>query len=303
MDAAESEGGARARALMKSVNDLQEQMAQQQQRWSKRLEEKETSWRLESLKQEEGYQDQLTETKSVISGLQDKAAEAQSKALEAVKDVEVSRRREEELGKRIKLLSDEREQLQKEMSLLQQSLASAASMDDGSNANDIQLHALKAKLEAKERHFANEMDFVKGQLDSERKLRQELEDAAAENAEAFVKERNLLRRQIGEAEAQRRHEAKQMEERFRAELAGPRAEVMRLEDKIQQLQSSMTDMIKDLKLARQQHQSAKQEASVLKGELTSVQEQLGMSQRQYREMEELSAKARKGNMAGFIDEP
>ena len=162
MDAAESEGGAKARALMKSVSDLQEQLSQQQQRWAKRLEEKETSWRLQSLKQEENYEQNLSKTKAVISSLQDKAAEAQSKALEAVKDVEVSRRREEELGKRIKLLSDEREQLQKEMSLLQQSLASAASMDDESNAADLQLHALKAKLEAKERHFANEIDFLFG---------------------------------------------------------------------------------------------------------------------------------------------
>lgn len=211
-----------------------------------------------------------------------------------VKEVTVAKRREDELAKRIDLLVKEREQMQKDNSVLQQSLAAAASMSDGTDGADIQVHALQAKLDAAERQYTNEIDFLKGQLDSERRLRDELEEAAERTTDEFVRERSKLRKNVAVAEAQLRQDSKLLEEKFRAELSGARAESMRLEDKINQLQMSMTEMVRDLKLARQKEQSSREEAHALKSELTDTHEHLQMERSNCREMEEAANAAQKG---------
>lgn len=67
----EEKEGEKIKALMKSVRDLQQQIGDQQVKWRKRLEQKETEWRLASLDTEEGQRVKSNEYQKKINSLED----------------------------------------------------------------------------------------------------------------------------------------------------------------------------------------------------------------------------------------
>ena len=65
------------------------------------------------------------------------------------------------------------------------------------------------------------------------------------------------------ADEAKRAELREVEERFREQLEVPRAEVRHLQDKVQSLQLSLTNMAKDVAMARRKEEAAKQESQRL----------------------------------------
>eukprot|EP00948_MAST-09A_sp_MAST-9A-sp1_P000928 g928.t1 len=291
----DSPSDSKVKLLVKDIESLQKQLKDGQERWSKVLAQKETQWRLDTLKSEEKTQQELMDKRDQVRDLEDKIQDLQGQICNVVKEHSVEKRRGEELSKRINGLVEERDNIKRDMSVLQQSIASGASMGGEGGNEGVQIHALKAKLEAQERQFVNETKFIKAQLESELQCRQDLTVSQQMLNDQHSAEKTKWKKMFEERTSEHRQEIHRLEEKFHNELLVPQAEIQRLEDKIQTLQTSLTEMLRDLKLSRKKENMAKQELSSLRMELESLRDASNEARKVKLEMEEMLSNQTKYN--------
>merc|ERR1711998_612081 len=129
-------------------------MGAQQIENTSQIAEHTTKHRLEMLEREEEFQKQSNEDRRTMQEMEDRVQELQSQMCVMVKDVSISKKREEELNRRLDIAQNEKQRLEEESAVLQQSLKAVQSMNDGSqgsseNQQASQLSAMKATSEAK----------------------------------------------------------------------------------------------------------------------------------------------------------
>ena len=158
---------------------------------------------------------------------------------------------------------------------------------DGTNASDADTKAqdvMKATAESKIRQLNNEVDFLRAQLTSESTCRSDLETSLREITNRFQEAKEKWTDTIRSVEDSKRKEAREMEERFRQEMLAPRAEINRLEDKLQNTQRQLTDIMKDLQLSQDQMASTESSKRALETELRATRETMDQRTQQLAEV-------------------
>eukprot|EP00943_MAST-04B_sp_MAST-4B-sp1_P009182 g9182.t1 len=272
-------GSPTAKALIRTVDELNKKLAAQQIENTSQLAEHTTKHRLEMLEREEEFQKQSNEDRRSMQEMEDRVQELQSQMCVMVKDVSISKKREEELNRRLEIAQNEKKRVDEELLLLQQSLKAVQSMGDGSqgssdNQQASQLSAMKATSEAKIRQLNNEVDFLRAQLTSEIQCRAELETGIQQANEKYYSSKERWESALNEAEESRRQSIRELEDRFHQELLIPQEEVRRLEDKVQSLQKNLGEMVKDLSLARKQTESLSRAKQALTKERNGLQDRV-----------------------------
>ena len=268
-----------AKALIRTVDELNKKLAAQQIDSTSQLAEQTTKHRLEMLEKEEEFQKQANEDRRSMQEMEDRVQELQSQMCVMVKDVSISKKREEELNRRLDVATKEKVRLEEEAVMLQQSIKAVQSMSDGSqgssdNQQASQLSAMKATSEAKIRQLNNEVDFLRAQLTSEIQCRAELETGLQQANEKYYTSKEQWEAALRDAEDSKRVSIRELEDRFHQELLIPQEEVRRLEDKVQSLQKNMGEMVKDLSLARKQTESLSRAKQALTKERDGLQDRV-----------------------------
>ena len=264
-----------AKALIRTVEELNKKFVAAQSSWTAKQAELQTQHRLELLKQEEDFQKELSLPRERVRELEDKTQELQSQICVMVKDVSIAKKREEELQRRLTATMAEKKKIEDETKVMQQSMKAMASMGDGGEgANKLQNEQMKVTSAAKIRQLNNEIDFLQAQLSSESKCREDLEKTVSSLNSQFQVAKTKWSKALSEAEESKRVTVRELESRFRQEMLAPRAEIQRLEDKVQELQKSMSDMIKDLALARKQNDSLTVTKEALESERENLAEKV-----------------------------
>ena len=101
-----------ANALVRTVEDLNRKFSAAQLDWQDKLAEEQTKHRLSMLEQEELMQRSLTEPREQVRQLEDQVSELQSEMCVMVKDVSVSKKREQELRRRISQINGEKSKIE-----------------------------------------------------------------------------------------------------------------------------------------------------------------------------------------------
>ena len=272
-------GSPTAKALIRTVDELNKKLAAQQIENTSQIAEHTTKHRLEMLEREEEFQKQSNEDRRTMQEMEDRVQELQSQMCVMVKDVSISKKREEELNRRLDIAQNEKQRLEEESAVLQQSLKAVQSMNDGSqgsseNQQASQLSAMKATSEAKIRQLNNEVDFLRAQLTSEIQCRAELETGIQQANEKYYTSKERWETALNEAEESKRNSIRELEDRFHQELLIPQEEVRRLEDKVQSLQKNLGEMVKDLSLARKQTESLSRAKQALTKERDGLQDRV-----------------------------
>jgi chromosome segregation ATPase len=109
---------------------------------------------------------------------------------------------------------------------------------------------MKATAESKIRQLNNEVDFLRAQLTSESTCRSDLESSLREVTVRFQDAKEKWTTTIRDMEESKRRETRELEERFRQEMIAPREQIKRLEDKLQNTQRQLTEMVKDLQMSQ-----------------------------------------------------
>tara|TARA_B100000795_G_scaffold263921_1_gene243721 strand:+ start:131 stop:1351 length:1221 start_codon:yes stop_codon:yes gene_type:complete len=277
-----------ANALVRTVEDLNRKFSAAQHDWQDKLAEEQTKHRLSMLEQEELMQRSLTEPREQVRQLEDQVSELQSEMCVMVKDVSVSKKREQELQRRISQINGEKSKKEDELNVLTQTMKAMNSMNsDGTNASDADMKAqdvMKATAESKIRQLNNEVDFLRAQLTSESTCRSDLETSLREITNRFQEAKEKWTDTIRNVEDSKRKEAREMEERFRQEMLAPRAEINRLEDKLQNTQRQLTDIMKDLQLSQDQMASTESSKRALETELRATRETMDQRTQQLAEV-------------------
>ena len=268
----------RVRSLVGAVNELEQRLAQTKER------ERDTQARYaadvemaKSLAEEERAAEQRTATKRLME-LEDQCQALQTSMLRMSSEVTVAQRHEADAVARGATLDARARELEGHLSeaaaagftvggdganRVAQAGEKAAEAERSSALMDVQMHTL-----------SNELRYVKSQLESEKRCSMELKDQLVEtkstHADAVAKWKGML----GEQTDATQRDARETEERWARELGLARAETSRLEDKIQMLQSNMTDMVHDRQLARKREESCRADNLALTQRATSLTEDI-----------------------------
>ena len=120
----------------------------------------------------------------------------------------MSKHREDELRRQIAAVEGEKNRLEAELEVMQQSMEAMASMaagDGGAGSGDGGYQALKATSDAKVRALTNEVQFMRAQLGSESKCKEELAQSIARVNEQYAAAKTEWRAAILEARAAATH--------------------------------------------------------------------------------------------------
>ena len=273
------QGSPTAKHLIRTVDELNKKLSLQQTEHASLQAELVTRNRLELLEREEEFQKQSNSDRQNIQQMEDRIQELQSQMCIMVKDVSISKKREEELNRRLSAADAEKSRVQDELMVAQQSIKAVQSMGDGSvGSADLQqasqVSAMKATSEAKIRQLNNEVDFLRAQLTSEIKCRSDLETGLQNTNEKYLSSKERWETALGDLENSKRESMRELEDRFRQELLIPQEEVHRLEDKVQALQKNLGEMVKDLSLARKQTESLSRAKQALTHERDGLQDRV-----------------------------
>ena len=272
-----------ANALVRTVEDLNRKFVAAENEWTSKLAEDQTKHRLEMLEQEERLQKALAEPRERVRELEDQVQNLQSEMCVMVKDVSVAKKKEQELQRRISQLTGEKKRAEEDLLVSQQSIKAMSSMSTGgvttnnvagSAADQDALNAsvTKATADSKIRQLNNEVDFLRAQLTSESTCRGDLETSLRELSVRFQEAKEKWTQALRDGEESHRKEIRENEERFRKELQIPRAEISRLEDKLQNTQQQLTEIMKDLSLSQEQLQSTENTKRAIETELRATKE-------------------------------
>ena len=126
-----------ATALVRTVEELNRKFAAASSEWQDKVAEEQTKHRLAMLEQEELMSRSMAEPRERVRELEDHVQSLQSEMCVMVKDVSVAKKREQELQRRIAQANGEKQKMEEEVSVLQQSVKAMSSMDGtGGSAND-----------------------------------------------------------------------------------------------------------------------------------------------------------------------
>tara|TARA_B110000090_G_C13074201_1_gene328465 strand:- start:70 stop:516 length:447 start_codon:yes stop_codon:yes gene_type:complete len=119
------------------VEELNRKFAAASSEWQDKVAEEQTKHRLAMLEQEELMSRSMAEPRERVRELEDHVQSLQSEMCVMVKDVSVAKKREQELQRRIAQANGEKQKMEEEVSVLQQSVKAMSSMDGtGGSAND-----------------------------------------------------------------------------------------------------------------------------------------------------------------------
>ena len=285
-----------ANALVRTVEELNRKFSAAQHEWQDKVAEEQTKHRLMMLEQEEAMQQALSVPREQVRTLEDQVQNLQSEMCVMVKDVSIAKKREQELQRRINQANGEKRAKEEELSVLTQTMKAMNSMgggmgSDGSGqgmsaeAADAKSNSvMRATAESKIRQLNNEVDFLRAQLTSESTCRSDLETSLREITLRFQEAKDKWTETIRNVEDSKRREAREMEERFRQEMLAPRAEINRLEDKLQSTQRQLTDLMKDLQLSQDQMASTNSAKHALETELRATRETMDQRTQQLAEV-------------------
>jgi hypothetical protein len=268
----------RVRSLVGAVNELEQRLAQTKER------EREAQARYaadvemaKALAEEERAAEQRTATKRLME-LEDQCQALQTSMLRMSSEVTVAQRHEADAVARSAKLDGRTRELEGHLSeaaaagftvggdganRVAQAGEKAAEAERSSALMDVQMHTL-----------SNELRYVKSQLESEKRCSMELKDQLVETKSAHAESVAKWKGMLGEQTEATQRDARETEERWARELGLARAETSRLEDKIQMLQSNMTDMVHDRQLARKREESCRADNLALTQRATSLTEDI-----------------------------
>ncbi len=265
-----------ANALVRTVEELNRKFVTAQNEWTAKAAEDQTRHRLEMLEQEERMNQSLARPREQVRELEDQVQNLQAEMCVMVKDVSVAKKKEQELQRRIASLQGDLKQAEDGKRLLEQSVKALESMGDGAGSAADQdrkeSEMEKASADGKIRMLNNEVDFLRAQLTSESQCRADLETSLRDITARFQDAKDKWTAKLREAEDAKRREARDLEERFRQEMLAPRAEISRLEDKLQSTQRQLADIMKDLQLSQDQYSATEATKRALETELRATKE-------------------------------
>ena len=268
--------------LLLKVESLHKELTDNQRRWN---EEK----RKLMSEQAANNQNLSAEHRNKVSALRDEIAKLEDKGAEmneAVRNVEkqkslLKQSLADAERKKIMAIGDA-ERLRSDVKTLQQSLQATQSLDlaqgemykDGEST----IAALQATSDARIRTLNNKVEYLKAQLASEASLKDEyaktILDLRKEKDDFNAAHKSKLR----ELESMKEREMAEVQEQMRQSMDGPINEVSHLQGKVAALQAQLGDAMQDIAQARKKEEAARGETSKERSRISSVQHELNMAQ-------------------------
>ena len=242
--------------LVKAIEELTKKLASTQTTALREKSELELQHRKALQTAEKTFQERLAKHEEAHDASQDKALALQTQMYELMNDVSVSKSREEELRRKIATLEENNDELETELSIAKQAAKTIAS---GSGSTSAQASA-QVSASAQVRKMANEVQFMRQQLANEVRCKGELTDTVSMLNDQLKRTRREAEKAFSAQADENKRSIRELEERHREEIELPRSEVLHLEDKMQNLQVSLTNMAKDVAMARRKERAAQQEA-------------------------------------------
>jgi hypothetical protein len=252
--------------MMRSVEMLNEQLAGaraefEEERARLVRKHKEELGRTEDRRgREAGMKQQL------IVELEEKIEEMQSGVGSAQKEAAVARKMQQAAQRQLQELEITKQRLEQEHRVMEQSLASMSSMSTGGGGmgGEAAAGALalqKSTSDARERQLKNKVEYLKAQLGSETRCKEDLEGSIKQLTAKLGSASSDKREALEKAEKVKKEEMEKMEERMATEMEVPRAEVAQMQEKVLQMQSQISDLVQDSALAKKKEDKAKLEAT------------------------------------------
>eukprot|EP00941_MAST-03F_sp_MAST-3F-sp1_P003907 g3907.t1 len=264
------------RDLIAQVEELQIMMDRQTEKFARDKQEMVTEHEEAIVKMRKAQRFTESSSERAKSKLREEIKNSKQQIKDLQADLAISVRKAEDLRMRLDLESEKLGAAEKSRGDLRQTIQSLEqeirARDNGEERSDVQ--SLKAHNSSKIRQLTNEIDFLRVQMASESKCKEELAASLAAVNEQFVVAKSAAKNLLQQQEEARRQEIREMEDTFRRKVDMAKQETSRMEDKVKRLQLQMTEMMKDAAAARKKFQTMEQENLIVTQEKQLLTERL-----------------------------
>jgi hypothetical protein len=252
--------------MMRSVEMLNQQLAGARSEFEEERARLVRKHKEEMERTEERRGREAGNKQQVIVELEEKIEEMQSGVGSAQKESAVARKMQQAAQRQLQEVEIAKQRLEQEHRVLEQSLASMSSMGGGGGGmgGEAAAGALalqKSTSDARERQLKNKVEYLKAQLGSETKCKEDLEGSIRQLTAKIGMASGEKREALEKADKVKKEEIEKIELRMAAEMEMPRAELAQMQEKVLQMQTQISDLVQDAALAKKKEDKAKLEAS------------------------------------------
>lgn len=200
------------------------------------------------------YKAELDAPRLQILQQEDRMELMKTEIYELEKRLNVASNLANESSMRVKLLEHERDEL--ETQLKKSANASSSAASEANAAQDAESRVLQVQFEAKEKQLLHRIEYLKAQVVSETKCKEELGGNVAALTATIENAKREKKLSLAQLEQKHQRALSELESRLKDDVSQAEGQLASYKNRVAQLQTNMTELIQDAAMAKKKEETA-----------------------------------------------